>query len=216
MFDLEKSIAEWRRQMLAAGIKTPVPLDELEIHLREEIQQQMQLGLDAYKAFEISIQRIGEPQSLKGEFKKIERTFMKRTAKIGTGVIGTLVGIALQMPGSVQLRHEVVMANGKLGLWLLGGFLIVWSLSLFQRIIQPKVLKGEFEKVEMTPVKQTMKIGAGIVVLLIGIALMMPAAAQTRHEGMVKFAGLGYAGFGIALLIAGAMVAFCPYKKRRA
>jgi hypothetical protein len=41
MFDLEKSIAEWRTQMLAAGIKTPVPMEELEIHLREEIEQQM-------------------------------------------------------------------------------------------------------------------------------------------------------------------------------
>lgn len=37
MFDLEQSIAEWRRQMLAAGIKTPVPLEDLEIHLREWI-----------------------------------------------------------------------------------------------------------------------------------------------------------------------------------
>ena len=40
MFDLEQSIADLRRQMLAAGIKTPVPLEELEIHLREEIEQQ--------------------------------------------------------------------------------------------------------------------------------------------------------------------------------
>ena len=45
MPDLEKSIAEWRRQMLAAGIKTPVPLEELEIHLREEIEQQMKSGI---------------------------------------------------------------------------------------------------------------------------------------------------------------------------
>jgi hypothetical protein len=216
MFDLETSIAEWRRQRLAAGIKTPVPLEELESHLRDEMERQMKSGLNAHKAFEISVQRIGEPQSLKGEFKKIERTFMKQTAKIGAGVIGILVGMVLMIPGSVQLRHEVVMANGKLGLWLLGWVLLAWSLGLFQRIIQPKVLKGEFEKVEMTPVKQTMKIGAGMGVLLIGIVLMMPAAAQARHEGLVEFAGLGYAVFGIALLITGALVAFWPYKKRRA
>ena len=37
MSDLEQSIAEWRKQMLAAGIETPVPLEELEIHLREDI-----------------------------------------------------------------------------------------------------------------------------------------------------------------------------------
>ena len=30
MFDLEQAIAGWRRQMQAAGIKTPVPLEELE------------------------------------------------------------------------------------------------------------------------------------------------------------------------------------------
>ena len=34
MFDLEKSITRWREQMLAAGIKTPSPLEELENHLR--------------------------------------------------------------------------------------------------------------------------------------------------------------------------------------
>jgi uncharacterized membrane protein len=216
MFHLEQSIAEWRRQMLAAGIKTPVPLEELEIHLREDIERQMKSGLSEQKAFEISIQRIGQPEVLDNEFKKSKRSFMKRTAKIGTGAIGILVGMTLMMPGSVQLRHELVMANGKLGLWLLGWVLIVRSLVLFQRIIQPKVLKGEFDKVEMTPVKQTMKIGAGIVVLLTGIALMMPAAAQARHEGMVEFDGLCYAVFGIALLITGALVAFCPYKRRRA
>jgi uncharacterized membrane protein len=215
MFGLEKSIADWRRQMLAAGIETPVPLEELETHLREEIERQAKSGLDEQKAFEISVQRVGQPKVLNSEFKKSERTFMKRTAKIGTGVIGVLIGMALLVPGSVQLRDELVMANGKFGLWLLGGFLICWSLGLFQQIFLPKVLKGEFEKAEMTPMRQTMKIGAGIVVLLTGIALMMPAAAQARHEGMVEFAGLCYAVFGIALLITGALVSFWPYKNRK-
>lgn len=216
MFNLEQAISEWRQQMLAAGVKTPVPLEERESHLREDIEQQIKSGLDVQKAFEISVQRIGQPKILDGEFKKSERTFMKRTAKIGTGVISILVGMALMIPGSVQLRHELAVANGKLGLWLLGWVLLAWSFGLFQRIIQPKGFKGKLEKVEMTPVKQTMKIGAGIVVLLIGIALMMPAAAQARHEGLVEFAGLCYAVFGIALLITGAMVAFCPCKKCRA
>jgi hypothetical protein len=70
MFDLEQSIAEWRRQMLAAGIKTPVPLEELEIHLREEIEQQIKSGLNKQKAFEISVARIGEAAPIRKEFKK--------------------------------------------------------------------------------------------------------------------------------------------------
>ena len=36
MPDLEQSIGEWRKQMIAAGIQSPVPLDELESHLRDE------------------------------------------------------------------------------------------------------------------------------------------------------------------------------------
>jgi hypothetical protein len=216
MFDLEQSITEWQREMLAAGVRTPVPLDELESHLREEIQQQMQLGLDADKAFEISIQRIGEPPSLKGEFKKNERSVMQPTAKISIGVIGILLGIGLMIPGSVQLRNEVVMADGKLGLWLLGWFLIVWAFGLFQRIIQSQRPKGEWEKVAVTPVKQTLKTGVGCLVLLMGIALIVPAAAQAGRAGMVELDSLCFAVFGSALVITGAMVTFCSYKRRKA
>ena len=40
MFNLNQAIEGWRREMLAAGIKTPVPLDELESHLREDVEHQ--------------------------------------------------------------------------------------------------------------------------------------------------------------------------------
>jgi hypothetical protein len=70
MFDLEQSIADWRRQMLAAGVKTPVPLDELQIHLREEIEQQMKSGLDGQQAFQVAVEKIGRAPELSREFKK--------------------------------------------------------------------------------------------------------------------------------------------------
>ena len=72
MFDLEKSIADWRRQMLAAGIKTPMPLEELEIHLREEVERQMKSGFNEQNAFEIAAGRIGQGHLLKAEFKKVD------------------------------------------------------------------------------------------------------------------------------------------------
>jgi len=51
--------------MLAAGIKTPVPLEELEIHLRDNIAQQMQSGLTAQQAFGIAVKKIGQaPNSI--------------------------------------------------------------------------------------------------------------------------------------------------------
>jgi hypothetical protein len=69
MFDLEQSIVEWRRQMLAAGIKTPVPLEELESHLREEIGGQIQSGMPEEQAFGIAVKNIGQAGPLKKEFK---------------------------------------------------------------------------------------------------------------------------------------------------
>src|SRR5580658_189651 len=70
MFNLEQSIADWRRQMLAAGIKTPVPMEELEGHLRAEIEQQMNAGSSEQGAFSCAVQEIGQAQALKNEFAK--------------------------------------------------------------------------------------------------------------------------------------------------
>ena len=81
MFDLEPAIAEWRRQMLAAGIKTPVPLEELESHLREEIEQQIKSGTNAPLAFETAVQEIGKANRLKTEFEKVDGTTVARRLK---------------------------------------------------------------------------------------------------------------------------------------
>lgn len=72
MFDLEQAIANWREQMLAAGIKTPVPLEELEIHLREEIDRQIKSGMNAGQAFQHAVQEIGCARELQNEFSKVE------------------------------------------------------------------------------------------------------------------------------------------------
>ena len=104
MFDLENSIREWRAQMLAAGIKFPVPLEELEIHLREEIEQQMNLGLDTRCAFEIAVEKIGAGKSLKNEFQKASLFTLKLYERIAL-VIG---GIAIAVSSLIVLLLPVV------------------------------------------------------------------------------------------------------------
>ena len=74
MFNLDQTILEWRRKMLAGGIKTPVPLDELECHLRDEIEQQIKSGLNQQEAFNIAVQKIGHAHTLENEFKKVGGT----------------------------------------------------------------------------------------------------------------------------------------------
>lgn len=69
MSDLEKSIADWRKQMLAAGIQSPMPLEELESHLRDDIEKQMREGINAQTAFDAAIKRLGQADALNREFK---------------------------------------------------------------------------------------------------------------------------------------------------
>jgi hypothetical protein len=116
MFDLEESIADWRKQMLAAGIKTPVPLEELEIHLREDIEQQMKSGTDPQQAFEKSVQRIGHADELKSEFKKT----------CGMECYPKLTKWILQMD------------QWSLLLWGVTGLVMTWILSLVTAFVSPR------------------------------------------------------------------------------
>jgi hypothetical protein len=68
MFNLEQAISEWRQQMLAAGITAPVPLEELEVHLREEIERQIKTGASPQQAFKATVLQMGEGKELKTEF----------------------------------------------------------------------------------------------------------------------------------------------------
>lgn len=88
MFNLEESIAEWRQQMLAAGIGSPVPLEELEIHLREDVEEQVMAGTSAQRAFENSTGQLGQPAMLGKEFVKTRGTIQERTKKLFLALAG--------------------------------------------------------------------------------------------------------------------------------
>ena len=70
MFDLEQRIAEWRRQMQAAGIQPPARLDELEGHLRDDVQLQMKSGMDQERALEHAVATMGRAEPLRAEFER--------------------------------------------------------------------------------------------------------------------------------------------------
>gem|GEM_PF-5966107 len=56
--------------MLASGIQSPVPLEELEVHLREEISRRMEGGAVEREAFDAAVAAMGSATSLKAEFRK--------------------------------------------------------------------------------------------------------------------------------------------------
>ena len=58
--------------MIAGGVKSPEILNELESHLREDIEQRMCSGLTAKQAFELAMRQMGSVEILNAEFAKLK------------------------------------------------------------------------------------------------------------------------------------------------
>ena len=67
MFNLEHAISGWRRRAQREGLPPDV-IEELESHLRDEIEQQMNAGADAQAAFAAAAQLLGDIAELRQEF----------------------------------------------------------------------------------------------------------------------------------------------------
>ena len=123
MFNLEQAIADWRQQMLGAGIQSPVPLEELENHLREEIEQQMAAGLNAEKAVVAASQKIGRMEALKTEFAKAD--VVEKSTRWERWIIGFMsLGVIIPLGTYIVLKNE--MSPG----WRLAGFANVAVIAL--------------------------------------------------------------------------------------
>jgi hypothetical protein len=129
MFNLEQSISTWRSQMLAAGIKTPVPLDELESHLSDAVERKMKSGFTAQKAFESAVKQFGQISVIKNEFKKTEGNYMKKIILITAGVLGILIGMSMVLPAAAHYGHAGPMDLTQIRFLLLGLVLTGGGLS---------------------------------------------------------------------------------------
>lgn len=129
MFDLEQSITNWRRQMLAAGIKTPVPLEELEGHLRDDVEAQMDSGTDAQRAFAVAAHRIGPAVELKSEFQKANQNeLMKRNLINLLVIVATLaIGMGLILPGVAKWRAHEAFTAFSITMPLIGVAIFAWG-----------------------------------------------------------------------------------------
>jgi len=91
MFDIEHAIANWRKQMSTAGIRSTAVIEELETHLREDIDREVRLGAGAEQAFLMATQNMGKPAVIKAEFKKTG-TVASILERLMIGVCCVLVG----------------------------------------------------------------------------------------------------------------------------
>ena len=71
MFNLEDGIKGWRRQLAESGITSAEILDELEGHLRDEVDAQMRSGKTPDNAFKSAVAQMGHSRELGTEFSKL-------------------------------------------------------------------------------------------------------------------------------------------------
>jgi hypothetical protein len=152
MFNLEASIIQWRRRMIDAGIKTPVPLDELEAHLREDVAELTRLGHSEAEAFAAAIEKMGAPNTVQSEFKKIDGAksdFEWKVIEIVLGTFATLFPLWVYSEvlyfktgvlGDLELSQQAMAATAAVafGLFAWSGR---WGYEFFP-VIRDKRLRG--------------------------------------------------------------------------
>lgn len=121
MFNFEQEITKWRHQLAARGIKEQA-LDELESHLREDVEQQMGSGADAESSFKSAVQRLGAAHMLQGEFMKLDTKHLqtmkvKRFCLRLVSIILSVVLTILLLKSELDLK-ERLLAFGALMLWV--------------------------------------------------------------------------------------------------
>jgi hypothetical protein len=121
MFDLEKSIVNWRRELITAGVTAGDILDELENHLREDVEQQVRSGVDAATAFNAALKRVGEPGALKAEFAKASTDTPTLLPKIFRSFCFVSAPFVLLVGGWAFWDSETGLAERVLGMVAVSG-----------------------------------------------------------------------------------------------
>jgi hypothetical protein len=90
MFELERAISDWRRELRSQGVKGAETLDELESHLRDDLEEQVRSGTEIQQAFDTARAHIGKTHTVQMEFEKIRSTELFRRLK---NALLTLLGV---------------------------------------------------------------------------------------------------------------------------
>lgn len=87
MFDLNEQIINWRNNLTQPKTLGSSDIDELESHLREEIENLNALNLSDEEAFMVAANRLGQPDSLSEEFAKVNTSMLWRKRFFRAGAI---------------------------------------------------------------------------------------------------------------------------------
>lgn len=113
MHNLEQSIAEWRKTMLAApgaGVSHDT-IDELENHLRENVEQLVRSGMTEREAFLRAVEQLGGAPTLASEFQKLDQsTWLPVKVVTGFGLVAAAAMAILLLTHLDEPRIKLLLA----------------------------------------------------------------------------------------------------------
>lgn len=140
MRDFEKQNADWRRSITKALPHRSEAFDELEAHLRDEIDTLIRSGTSPEQAFDLAVCKLGQPSAIDAEFDKLEQLRRPRW-KPATLARWACVAIALLtllflVPRIGQGRMTLLLASHVLSvtigystMFVIGGLAIYYVLA---------------------------------------------------------------------------------------
>jgi len=140
MRDLEKQIAAWRQNMAKAAGHRPEVLEELELHLRDEIDRLVRSGRSESDAFQTAVSGLGTPGALGAEFEKLSHARRAKWKPVTIAQVFCL-GVAILSAGLLLMRlgngritpllatHVLVVTIGYATMFIMGGLGICYMLA---------------------------------------------------------------------------------------
>ncbi|HUR46517.1 MAG TPA: Clp protease N-terminal domain-containing protein [Candidatus Saccharimonadales bacterium] len=142
MFNLEQSVAKWRRQMWSAGVMNPDIVEELESHLREDWAERVQSGESEEQAFEAAVQGLGQAVSLKHEFAKVRGTRRAWLRKLQALIAGVFAPVPSTFTAGGQWTLELARQEApRLNHGFIGTEHVLLGLLAQEAGLVPNVLK---------------------------------------------------------------------------
>ncbi len=136
MFDLNDEIQDWRKQLSGTGACYAKDVEELEAHLRDEIEHLTATGLTSEEGFLVARYRLGEAEALGREYSKVNpwavwrfRFFWMAAGLLAMNLLGiisnllNLLGVA-----TIEILH---IPTAYLGYWVGVSRIASWVLGLY-------------------------------------------------------------------------------------
>jgi hypothetical protein len=230
MFNVDENIRQWRRELNNAEVCHSSDLEELELHLRDEMSHLGDKGLSDEEAFMVASRRLGNKEHLTSEFAKVNThtLFARRLLWVCVGVLASMliprisatftnaVALGALQIGMTQSGLYVLIPSLQTITLMIGVLAIVYFIKQFSDYATSPTWRIPFKnKLSFFMVLALVDIG----ILLMPLVLAIVAARyfSVQDFGRIAMAKMYVNAFSpivISLLIIGLAVKLAPLKRK--